>query len=56
MGGIMLLSWVMMKLLDPTIDEAMVKMLAEDYSDNPFLMVTIAEKMSPRAMRSYYAC
>jgi len=46
----MLLSWMMMKLMDPTIDEAMVKMLTEDYPDNPFLMVTVAEKLSPRAM------
>jgi methylamine---glutamate N-methyltransferase subunit C len=33
----MLLSWLMMKLMDPTMDEAMVKMLTEDYVDNPFL-------------------
>ncbi len=46
----MLLSWMMMKLMDPTIDEAMVKMLTEDYPDNPFLMVTVTEKLSPRAM------
>lgn len=46
----MLLSWMMMKLMDPTIDEATVKMLTEDYPDNPFLMVTVAEKLSPRAM------
>ena len=39
-----------MKLMDPTIDEAMVKMLTEDYPDNPFLMVTVTEKLSPRAM------
>ena len=46
----MLLSWMMMKLMDPAIDEATVKMLTEDYPDNPFLMVTVAEKLSPRAM------
>lgn len=39
-----------MKLLDPTMDEAMTKMLTEDYADNPFLMVTVTEKLSPRAM------
>jgi glutamate synthase domain-containing protein 2 len=50
-GGVtMLLSWIMMKLMDPTMDEAMVKMLTEDYADNPFLMVTVTEKLSPRAM------
>lgn len=46
----MLLSWLMIKLMDPTLDEAMVKMLTEDYADNPFLMATVAEKLSPRAM------
>jgi glutamate synthase domain-containing protein 2 len=46
----MLLSWMMMKLMDPSMDEVMAKMLTEDYKDNPFLMVTVAEKLSPRAM------
>ena len=46
----MLLSWMMMKLIDPTMDEATAKMLTEDYADNPFLMVTVTEKLSPRAM------
>ena len=47
---LMLSSWLMMKVMDPALDEAMVKMLTEDYADNPFLMVTVAEKLSPRAM------
>lgn len=46
----MFLSWLAMKVMDPTMDEAMVKMLTEDYPDNPFMMVTAAEKLSPRAM------
>ncbi len=46
----MLLSWMMMKMMDPMADEAMAKMFTEDYPDNPFLMVTVAEKLSPRAM------
>ena len=46
----MLLSWLMMKMMDPMADEVMTKMLTEDYPDNPFLMVTVAEKLSPRAM------
>jgi len=41
---------LLMKMMDPLSDEAMVKMLTEDYPDNPFLMVTVAEKMSPRAI------
>ncbi|QDR82333.1 FMN-binding glutamate synthase family protein [Sporomusa termitida] len=46
----MLLSWMMMKMMDPMADEAMAKTLTEDYPDNPFLMVTVAEKLSPRAI------
>ncbi|SFM25611.1 FMN-binding glutamate synthase family protein [Pelosinus propionicus] len=46
----MLLSWMMMKLMDPSMDEVMAKMFTEDYKDNPFLMVTATEKLSPRAM------
>ncbi|WP_245823845.1 FMN-binding glutamate synthase family protein [Sporomusa malonica] len=41
---------MMMKMMDPMADEAMAKMLTEDYPDNPFLMVTVAEKLSPRAI------
>ena len=46
----MFLSWAMMKMMNPAIDEATVKMFTEDYPDNPFLLVTVAEKLSPRAM------
>ena len=46
----MLMSWMMMKLMDPAMDEITAKMLTEDYPDNPFLMVTVTEKLSPRAM------
>lgn len=46
----MLMSMMLMKLMDPMLDEATAKMLTEDYKDNPFLMVTVAEKMTPRAV------
>ncbi|SDF67668.1 FMN-binding glutamate synthase family protein [Sporolituus thermophilus] len=46
----MLASWLLMKMMDPMLDEAAMKMLTEDYPDNPFLMVTVAEKLSPRAI------
>lgn len=46
----MFLSWALMKMLDPMIDETTVKMMTEEYSDNPFVMVTVAEKASPRAL------
>jgi len=44
------LNWLMMKMLDPATDDAIAKMLTEDYPDNPFSMVTVTEKLSPRAM------
>lgn len=46
----MLLSWLMMKMMDPAMDEVLLKMFTEDYPDNPFMMITVAEKLSPRAM------
>jgi len=45
-----LLSWMMLKALDPLLDETMQKMLTEDYPDNPAVMLTIAEKLTPRAI------
>lgn len=49
-GALVFFSWLMMKMMDPAMDKAMVKMFTEDYADNPFLMVTVAEKLSPKAM------
>lgn len=46
----MLMSMMLMKMMDPMFDEATAKMMTEDYPDNPFLLVTVAEKMSPRAI------
>ena len=46
----MFFSWALMKMLDPMTDEMTVKMMTEEYSDNPFVMATIAEKLSPRAL------
>lgn len=46
----MLLTWLMMKMMDPAMDDVMAKMLTEDYPDNPFMMVTVGEKLSPRAI------
>lgn len=46
----MFTSWLMMKMLDPMADETISKILTEDYSDNPFLLATVAEKMSLRAL------
>ena len=46
----MFLSWALMKMLDPALDEATVKMMTEEYSDNPLVLLTVAEKLSPRAL------
>lgn len=43
-------NWLLMKLVDPTADDLTVKMLTEDYPDNPFLLATVMEKLTPRAM------
>lgn len=45
-----MLDWLLMKMLDPLSDEVMRKMLTEDYPDNPFVMVTAATKLTPRAI------
>jgi methylamine---glutamate N-methyltransferase subunit C len=45
-----LLSWMMMKMMDPMMDEVLRKMLTEDYPDNPFVMVSVAEKLTPQAI------
>lgn len=46
----MFTSWLLMKMIDPMADETIAKLLTEDYSDNPFLLATVAEKMSLRAL------
>ncbi|EKE04539.1 MAG: hypothetical protein ACD_20C00051G0005 [uncultured bacterium] len=43
--------WLMMKTLNPFVDDAAQKMFTLDYhDDNPFLAVTVTEKLSPRAI------
>ena len=46
----MFLSWALMKMLDPLSDETAVKLMTEEYSDNPLVLLTAAEKISPRVM------
>lgn len=41
---------MMLKLLDPMMDAALVNMLSSEYAENPFLMTTIATKLTPFAM------
>jgi glutamate synthase domain-containing protein 2 len=46
----MFLSWALMKLMNPMVDETTIKMMTEEYSDNPLAMLTVSEKLSPRAL------
>jgi glutamate synthase domain-containing protein 2 len=41
---------MMLWLMDPTMDAAMKNMLTSKYDENPFLMTTIAGKLTPRAI------
>lgn len=41
---------MMLWLMDPTMDAAMKNMLTSKYEENPFLMTTIAGKLTPRAI------
>lgn len=41
---------MMMWLMDPSMDAAMKNMLSSKYEENPFLMTTIAGKLTPRAI------
>jgi glutamate synthase domain-containing protein 2 len=41
---------MMLWMMDPTMDAAMKNMLTSKYDENPFLMTTIAGKLSPRAI------
>lgn len=42
----MVMGWLMLKIMDPAVDEIIQKVFTEDYSSNPFTAVTIAEKLS----------
>lgn len=46
----MFLSWALMKLMNPMVDETTIKMMTEEYSDNPLALLTVSEKLSPRAL------
>lgn len=46
----MLLDWLLYALSNPITDEALKLLLTEDYPNNPFELVTVAEKLTPRAI------
>lgn len=39
-----------MKMMNPVMDDALGKMLTEDYPDNPAVMMSIGEKLTPLAL------
>ncbi|MDD3315652.1 MAG: FMN-binding glutamate synthase family protein [Syntrophaceticus sp.] len=45
-----MLNWMLSKMADPLMDDAMEKMLTAKYADNPFVAVTASEKLSTRAI------
>ena len=46
----MFLSWAAMKLMNPLLDESATKVMTEEYADNMLSLLTVAEKLSPRAI------
>ena len=45
-----MLNWMLSKMADPMMDDAMVKMLTSKYVENPFVAMTAVEKLTPRAI------
>ncbi|MGE5580884.1 MAG: FMN-binding glutamate synthase family protein [Bacillota bacterium] len=45
-----MMNWIMNKVLNPGSDEVTKALLTQDYPNNPFEIVTAAEKMTPRAI------
>lgn len=45
-----MISSMMMRMLDPMMDDAMVEMMTKDYTENPITTMTIAEKLTPIAI------
>ena len=45
-----MLNWLLMNMANPIIDDATKKMFTEDYPDNPYIVVTAAQKLTPKAI------
>lgn len=43
-------NWMLTKMMDPVMDDVMLKALTAKYAENPFVMMTIAEKLTPGAI------
>jgi len=45
-----MLNWILLKMMNPVVDDAVIKSLSEDYPSNSFIMMTAAQKMTVKAM------
>lgn len=45
-----MMNWILMKIMNPATDDVTRAMLTQDYPTNPFEIVTVADKLSPRAI------
>jgi len=45
-----MLNWLLTKMADPLMDDAMEKMLTTKYAENPFVLLTAMEKLTPAAV------
>lgn len=45
-----MLNSILLKLLDPITDDMVQKLFTEDYPDNPYIAITAAQKLTPKAI------
>ena len=45
-----MLNWLLTKMADPLMDDAMEKMLTTKYAENPFVLLPAMEKLTPTAI------
>ncbi len=45
-----MLNWLLTKMADPLMDDAMEKMLTTKYAENPFVLLPAMEKLTPTAV------
>lgn len=45
-----MISQLLLKMLNPALDDVSVQMLTQNYPNNPFIMTTVSEKLTPRAI------
>lgn len=45
-----MINWILMRMMNPLTDDVTRTMLTQDYPTNPFEIVTVADKLTPRAI------